>query len=287
MDLSTGNLSLTKNNKAKKMTFNITITLFSLFANEAKINNFSKNDFEMALENNFNFDGKIYKEIDAVGMNSPLGINLANAFLCFHEQVWFNDCPEDFKPVYYRRYVDDIFALFRSPEHLEKFTNYLHTKHENIKFTYEKESNNLLPFLDILISRLENGFKTSVYHKPTFSGVYSNFSSFIYDQYKICLIFTLLIIIFSIVSDFSKFHTEVSHLKESLRKNTFPIKLVYNCIKTFSNEKFLHTPVALTVAEKEMFIALPYLGKLSLATRTRLQNSINKKSSFLQDHGYF
>ena len=198
MDLSTGNLSLTKNNKAKKMTFNITITLFSLFANEAKINNFSKNDFEMALENNFNFDGKIYKEIDAVGMNSPLGINLANAFLCFHEQVWFNDCPEDFKPVYYRRYVDDIFLLFRSPEHLEKFTNYLHTKHENIKFTYEKESNNLLPFLDILMSRLENGFKTSVYHKPTFSGVYSNFSSFIYDQYKIGLIFTMLII-FSIV----------------------------------------------------------------------------------------
>ena len=198
MDLSTGNLSLTKNNKAKKMTFNITITLFSLFANEAKINNFSKNDFEMALENNFNFDGKIYKEIDAVGMNSPLGINLANAFLCFHEQVWFNDCPEDFKPVYYRRYVDDIFLLFRSPEHLEKFTNYLHTKHENIKFIYEKESNNLLPFLDILMSRLENGFKTSVYHKPTFSGVYSNFSSFIYDQYKIGLIFTMLII-FSIV----------------------------------------------------------------------------------------
>ena len=284
MDLSTGNLSLTKNNKAKKMTFNITITLFSLFANEAKINNFSKNDFEMALENNFNFDGKIYKEIDAVGMNSPLGINLANAFLCFHEQVWFNDCPEDFKPVHYRRYVDDIFLLFRSPEHLEKFTNYLHTKHENIKFTYEKESNNLLPFLDILMSRLENGFKTSVYHKPTFSGVYSNFSSFIYDQYKIGLIFTMLII-FSIV-----WLLQVSHGSQSFKgkfKKEFPIKLVYNCIKTFSNEKFLHTPVALTVEEKELFIALPYLGKLSLATRTRLQNSINKKSSFLQDQGYF
>ena len=51
-------------------------------------------------------------------------------------------CPKDFKPVYYRRLVDDIFALFRSPEHLEKFTNYLNSKHKNIKFTYEKESNN-------------------------------------------------------------------------------------------------------------------------------------------------
>ena len=117
----------------------------------------------------------------------------ANAFLCFHETIWLNDCPEDFKPVYYRRYVDDIFALFRSPDHLEKFTSYLNSKHKNIKFTYEKESNDSLPFLDILISRSENGFKTSVYHKPTFSGVYSNFNSFIYDQYKIGLIFTLLL----------------------------------------------------------------------------------------------
>ena len=119
-----------------------------------------------------------------------------------------------FKPVYYRRYVDDIFALFRSPDHLEKFTNYLNSKHKNIKFTYEKESNNSLPFLDILISRSENGFKTSVYHKPTFSGVYSNFNSFIYDEYKIGSVFTMLFRTFSIVSDFSRFHTEIIHLKE-------------------------------------------------------------------------
>ena len=113
----------------------------SLFSNEAKINNFNRNDFEklfrMALENNFfNFVGKIYKQTDGVAMGSPLGPSLANALLCFHEQIWLNDCPEDFKPVYYRRYVDDIFALFRSLDHLEKLTNYLSSKHKNIKLTY-------------------------------------------------------------------------------------------------------------------------------------------------------
>ena len=209
-------------------------------------------------------------------MGLPLGPSLANAFLCSHEQIWLNDYPEDFKPVYYRRYVDDIFTLFRAPDHLEKFTNYLNLKHENVKLTYEKESNNPLPFLDILISRSENGFKISVYHKPTFSGVYSNFNSFIYDQYKIGLIFILVFRTFSIVSDLSRFCTEVSHLKEILRKNTFPIKLVDNCIKTFLNKTFLHTPDALTVEKKELFIPLPYLGNLSLAIRTSLQNSIHK-----------
>ena len=115
---------------------------------------------------------------------------------------------------------------------------YVSNLNKNIKFTYRKESNNSLPVLDILISRSENSFKTSVYHKPTLSGVYSNFNSFIYDQYKIGLIFTLLFRTFSIVSDFPRFHTEVSHLKDILRKNAFLIKLVDNCIKTFLNKKF-------------------------------------------------
>ena len=60
-------------------------------------------------------------------MGSPLGPSIANAFLCFHEQIWVNDFPEDFKPVFDRKYVDDIFALFCSPDHLEKFTNYLNS----------------------------------------------------------------------------------------------------------------------------------------------------------------
>ena len=48
-------------------------------------------------------------------MAPPLGSSLAKAFLCFDEQICLKDCPKDFKPVYYRRYLDDIFALFRSP----------------------------------------------------------------------------------------------------------------------------------------------------------------------------
>ena len=76
-----------------------------------------------------------------VAMGSLLGSRLAKAFLVHHEQIWLNDCPDEFKSVYYKRYVDDIFVLFRSPHHLEKFNEYLNTKHANIKFTSEKEVN--------------------------------------------------------------------------------------------------------------------------------------------------
>ena len=75
------------------------------------------------------------------------------AFLAHYEQIWLNDCPDEFKPVYYKRYVDDIFVLFRSPHHLEKFNEYLNTKHANIKLTSEKEVRGSLPLLDVLILR--------------------------------------------------------------------------------------------------------------------------------------
>ena len=225
----------------------INISCDSIFAKEAKINNFSRSDFEkllrMALQNNFfNFDSKICKQTDGVAMGSPLGPSLANVFLCFHEQVWLNDCQEDFKPVYHRRYVDDIFALFCSPDHLENFTNYLNSKHKNIGFTYEKKVTIHCLFWIFWYQDQKTVLKHLFTTNQLLVGVYSNVNSFIYDQYKIGLISTLLFKTFSIVCDFFRFHTEVSHLKEILRKNVFPIKLVDNCIKTFWIKSFCILP---------------------------------------------
>ena len=208
------------------------------YKNQELLCNISKNQIEKglgaALSNNyFLFDGSVYQQVDGVAMGFSLSPSLANAFLAHYEQIWLNDCPDEFKPVYCKRYVDDIFVLFRSPHHLEKFNEYLNTKHANIKFTSEKEVNGSLPFLDVLILRNKKGFTTAVYHKPTFSGVYSNFNSFIADKYKHGLIFTLLFRIFSIVSDVSKFHEEITYLKDVLKKNSFHTNLVDTCKKKF------------------------------------------------------
>ena len=198
----------------------------------------SLRNFPALCNNYFLFDGIVYQQVDGVAMGSSLGPSLADAFLAHYEQIWLSYCPDEFKPVYYKRYVDDIFVLFRSPHHLEKFNEYLNTKHANIKFTNVKEVNGSLPFLDVLISRNNKGFTTTVYYKPIFSGVYSNFNSFIADECKHGLIFTLLLRIFSIVSDFSNFLEEVNYLKDVLKKNSFPTNLMDKCIKIFLNKQF-------------------------------------------------
>ena len=70
-----------------------------------------------------------------------------------HEQIWLNECLDEFKPAYFRRYADDILVLFCSPAHLEKLKNYLNFKHRNIKITCEKEHNNSMAFLKFLITQ--------------------------------------------------------------------------------------------------------------------------------------
>ena len=85
-------------------------------------------------ESFFMFNNKYYKQVDGVAMGSPLGPALANIFMCSFESKWFRDCLNDFRPVFYRRYVDDILALFSSPDHADKFNEYFLSKHPNINF---------------------------------------------------------------------------------------------------------------------------------------------------------
>ena len=152
-----------------------------------------KNIIHISLVKNW-FERVIFhfcKQLDGVAMGSSFGPTLTNSFLCYHEKRWLDKCPEEFKPLFYRQHVDDIFVLFRKIEHLKIFLNYFNSCHENIKFTSEKETNNKLSFLDIEISRDKNQFITSVYCKPTFSGVFSHFDSFIPRSYKFNLVLTL------------------------------------------------------------------------------------------------
>ena len=90
------------------------------------------------------------------------------------------------------------------------FVEYMNTKHSNIIFTSEHEHINTFLFLDVKISRESNKLTTSVYKKPTFSGVFTNFKSFIPIFQKFGLVYTLLHRCFNITSSYEKFHTEIN-----------------------------------------------------------------------------
>ena len=98
----------------------IKICCNSLPKNQELFCNISKNQFQKllraALSNNyFLFDGIVYQQVDGVAMGSPLVLSLGNAFLAHYEQIWLNDSPDEFKPVYQTcgRYI--CFISISSP----------------------------------------------------------------------------------------------------------------------------------------------------------------------------
>ena len=200
------------------------------------------------------------------------------------ENKWLRDCSNDFKPVFCRRYINDMFVLFSSPDHAAGFREYLSSKYPNIKFSVEKEEDGNLPFLDINIFHEKDKFATNVYRKKTFSRVYTNFKSFIPETYKVGLIKSLLFWCFSFCSDFIKFHHEIDKLKSILYKNSYPRDLIDKCIREFLNNILSPKPVVSAVPKKNLVIALPYLAKLFFQVHTRINHIKKKKLPYRNNH---
>ena len=226
------------------------------------------------------FYNKYYSKIDGVAMGSPLGPTLANKFLFYHESNWLKDCPKNFKPIYYKRYVDDIFVLFNKPEHVHFFLEYINKKHKNIKFSIETKLNGSLSFLDVKKFQENEKFVTSVFRKDMFGGVYSNFISFIPLEYKFGLVHTLLNRCFNLSSDFFKFHHEVDKLKKILSKNAYSQKFVDKYIKKFLNNMYIQTPNVPSVLKKELIIILPYSNNMSQIVKIKLPKTMSKPMKF-------
>ena len=169
----------------------------------------------------FLFNSVTYSQIEGIGMGNPLGPSFANIFLCYHKSNWLENCPELFKPKFYRRYIDDLFLLFENPNQVTPFFNYLNSQHSNIKFTMEKEADNKLTFLGVSIVR-NNKFSTCVYRKPTFTGLGLKYSSLIPCSFKHNLIGCLVDRCYKICSSYSYFHLELQRLRKYFSGNNFP-----------------------------------------------------------------
>ena len=263
----------------------IDIITEKVFEKKRKVKGISKRDFKRLLEIStkgtvFFFNGCYYKQRDGVAMGSPLGPALANAFLAHHETVWLEECPLAFAPIFFARYVDDIFVLLRSNDHASKLADYFSSKHRNIKFTFELENNNILAFLDVNVYRDANKFSSTVHRKDTFSGVYSNFRSFMPETYKRGLVSTLLYRAYMISSSFQSLHKEVENLKKIFSKNAYPTKFVDKCVLKFFNKLYEKKVPVPTVPKMELTMILPYLGNTSSKVRTAITRTLRKNIPF-------
>ena len=116
-------------------------------------------------------------------------------------------------------------------------------------------------------------FITSLYKKPTFSGIYLNFKSHAPDTYKKGLIYCLLFRIHSICSNWQLIHEEICKLKCILLKNKYPLGFINSCTNIFLTKLFDKKvqPIIATVPRKEFVMCLPFLGKDTLTLKKKLR----------------
>ena len=187
------------------------------------------------------------------------------------------------------RYVDDVFATIKDESCATKILEFLNTQHQNIRFTIEMELNNKIPFLDTKVTKKEDSFTTTIYHKPTFTGVYLNWTSLTSRKYKISLIYCLCDRIWKICQETTDRDLEFKKLKQTLLKNEYPEHIINQEIEKFiTNRTKQLQQQALTTAttttnnqqpptieKQKKYIVLPYSNKKVDAFAEKLTKLVN------------
>ncbi len=123
----------------------------------------------------FGMGSDIYREEEGLAMGSALSLVLANIYMEYFEEMALGST--SLKPSMWLRYIDDTFILWPHQEHVQKLLDNMNSIRPSIQFTKEKEQDNKLPFLAVLVTRPEQGVRSFVYRNPSFTGLYLNCNS--------------------------------------------------------------------------------------------------------------
>ena len=183
--------------------------------------------------------------------------------------------------LFYRRYIDDIFAVFNTADEANEFLNYLNSRHSSIKFTCEHNHMSSMPFLDVLVNN-RNGVHTSLFRKKTYTGLLTNYHSYTADAYKIGLIKNLLFRAFAINSSWIGFHEEIMRIYKILQKNSFPRHVIDRVTRSFIDSLYKSsedTPSIVSndeTPQDKKYFKLPYHGKYSSLVKKKLEDISRK-----------
>ncbi|XP_023227917.1 uncharacterized protein LOC111628374 [Centruroides sculpturatus] len=116
--------------------------------------------------NYFLFNKNIYLQKQGVPMGSPLSAVLAELIMREIERRIFNSPLTIKYPALYLRYVDDILIVWEdTEEEFIKFVQQLSSIYPTISFTWERENEDAIAFLDLFIKKSVEGPQFSVHHK--------------------------------------------------------------------------------------------------------------------------
>ena len=105
-------------------------------------------------------------DVDGVALGFPVSSVLANLFMEAFEQKALRTAPEEgIEPRFWKRFTVNVFSLNKK-DHAEKLLLHLNSQDKNIRFSYEKEDDHRLPFLDVQVERKRKKLMAPLGRRP-------------------------------------------------------------------------------------------------------------------------
>ena len=129
----------------------------------------------------------------------------------------------------------------------------------------EEENNGELPFLDMFVEIRDSSFLTSVYRKPTFTGLYLSWHSFSLKSRKLNLIRCISYRALNICSD-CKIEDELKFIRDIFINNGYPEEVIDD---RFKNKNKIFGPPKCSV-----YFRIPWAGSASQSFAERIASSV-------------
>jgi len=182
------------------------------------------------LNNVFDFDGKMYKQISGTAMGTPMAPTLANLFVGYLEKKLFEVANWPILESHWLRYIDDIFMLWTGGEdELMKFHQHINTLHTDIHFTMAHSAHDV-PFLDLKLVLEDNFLQSDLYSKPTDTHNLLHYSSCHPKHVKNSIPYSQAIRLRRSCSTLVKFEKKSSELKNHLEKRGYPKRVIQKAL---------------------------------------------------------
>ncbi|CAF4885849.1 unnamed protein product, partial [Rotaria socialis] len=184
----------------------------------------------------------------------------------------------------WHRYVDDTFVLVNSITFIDNILSILNNFHPSIKFTYKIEDGDKLEFLDVLITRSTECqlFQTTIYRKPTYTGLLMNYHSYVPMQYKNDGIITMVNRSLIICSTYTSLAAEFNEIRRigllngytsSFIDTIIGIKLIQYRKK---NNDVIQSPQTGSDVKKRMYVEIPFIENATKEFRNKITHLCNK-----------
>ncbi|XP_069947723.1 uncharacterized protein [Cherax quadricarinatus] len=234
----------------------------------------------------FRFEDKKYKQLFVLAMGSSLSAVLANLYMeDLESRRILSNIPSS---VTWMRYVDDILVIVPKNLDVRGILNTINTLEPTIKFTLEEETDNQLPFLDVLLRTDENRLSFKVYRKPTYKNDLLHFFSHHNTRIKRRVVIGFFLRAYRI-SSLQFLEEECTYITNSFSSLHFPPHFIRDCRKRAT--RILNKTNTNQVEEKPpSYIVLPVsnvatnvskkfdrkLAKISTSSSITIRNLIQK-----------